>query len=442
MTLTSDTDLSPLDRLAEAFAALDGHALNGSNTRLQQLRRDSMARVEQLGLPTRRSEAWKYTPIEKQFEAPLHVVAGAAQPWGTAADVDAALVPDLDAFVAVLVNGAFQPALSRLDGLPQGVVVMGLKAALEEQPERVESHLDAYTRSESDVFMALNAAFLTDGLFVDVARGVAPEKPLHIVHLVEATERSLVQPRVLVVAGENAHITLVETFRVSGEALVNSVSEFAVGARARVAHYRVEDEGEMVSHVSATEAYQHGQSFFASTTITLSGDVVRNNAYVRPGGEGGESHLYGLFLAEGTTHVDNATFLDHAAPHCESTELYKGVLWDEARGVFNGKVLVRPDAQKTNAYQSSRSIVLSDRAEMYSKPELEIYADDVKCSHGAATGKLDPDALFYLRARGLSRAQARALMLLAFARDVTDTITIPALHDWLDAHLQRRFHAE
>lgn len=444
MTTLQETAVSPIDRFVQAFEAMDGHALNGTNTRLQRLRHERIARVQSLGLPTRRTEAWKYTPIEKTFEAPLRIVAGSVQPRATASDVEAALLEGLDAHVVVLVNGTFQPDLSRMGRLLEGVILTGLKSALAEHRALVDAHLDAYTRAEEDVFAALNTSFLTDGLFLYVPRGVTLEKPVHIVHLLEAQGRVLVQPRVLVVAAENAEVTIVETTRVTGEvqALVNGVTEFAVGPRARVTHYRVQDEGPAVSHVNATEAHQEQASVFTTTTVTLSGQIVRNNVRAVLDADHCEAHLYGLFLADGKTHVDNATFLDHAKPDCVSNELYKGVLWDEARGVFNGKVLVRPDAQKTNAYQSSRSIVLSDRAEMYSKPELEIYADDVKCSHGAATGKLDPDALFYLRARGLDEAQARALMLLAFARDVTDTITLQPLHDWLDAHLQERFHAE
>lgn len=441
MIPTQETAAAPIARFVQAFEAMDGHTLNGTNTRLQRLRHERIATVQRLGLPTRRSEAWKYTPIERHFEAPLRVQIGGAPAHLSAADVDAALIPELDAHVAVLVNGAFQPALSRIGALPQGAFVTGLRTALTEHAALVDAHLDAYTRGESDVFTALNTAFLADGLFVFVPRSATLDKPVHVVHFVEAAERALVQPRLLVVAEDNAELTVVETMRATGAAFVNSVSEFSVGADARVTHYRVQDEGADVSHVTATEAYQRRQSVFSSTTVTLSGATVRNNVRAVPDAEHCETHLYGLFLAEGKTHVDNATFLDHAQPNCESNELYKGVLWDEARGVFNGKVLVRPDAQKTNAYQSSRSIVLSDRAEMYSKPELEIYADDVKCSHGAATGKLDPDALFYLRARGLDEQQARALMLLAFARDVTDTISLEPLHDWLDAQLQARFHA-
>ncbi len=226
----------------------------------------------------------------------------------------------------------------------------------------------------------------------------------------------------------------------AGEAFFAPLTEVSVGANARVTHYRLQDAGAEAVEVSNTEVHLGRDSVFSGFTLTLSGATVRNNVRLVIGGEGAEGHLRGLFLAEGSAHVDNATEIDHAVPHGTSNELYKGVLDGKAKGVFNGRVLVRPHAQKTNAYQSSRAIVLSEGAEMNSKPELEIYADDVKCSHGAATGRLDEAALFYLRQRGLNPAQARALLLLAFAREVTDTVAIPALHDWLDARLQDRFH--
>ena len=193
------------------------------------------------------------------------------------------------------------------------------------------------------------------------------------------------------------------------------------------------------SLVTNTFAYQADHSIFRSSVFTLSGDMVRNDAYILPDGEHCESHLYGLFLGTGNMHVDNHTVVDHAKPNCFSSELYKGVLDDKSTGVFNGRVLVRQDAQQINAYQSNKSILLSDTAHMYSKPELEIYADDVQCSHGATTGQLDKDAIFYLRSRGLSEKQARALLLIAFARGVLDTIRIKPLREMLDYKIAQRF---
>ena len=428
------------DRFVDLFRRLDGTALNGVSDHVRTLRRDAIAAFERVGLPTRKSEAWKYTPIERVLarEWPL-ADPGAAV---TAADVDAARVPGLDAHLLVLVNGAFRPDLSSVGALPDGVVVNGLGAALHTHRALVEAHLGAYTRP-TEVFSNLNTAFLRDGVFVFVPKGVALERPVCVLAFAVGSG-VLVQERVLVVAEEAAEGTVIERAVTLGDGPVfaNRLTEAAVGTHGHVRHYRIQDAGAATHEVTTTDAYQHAASTFSAYTVTLGGATVRNNLRILPDGEGCESHLRGLFVVDGTTHVDNATFVDHARPHCHSNEVYKGVLDGQAKGVFNGKILVRPDAQKTDAYQSSRAIVLSGGAEMYSKPELEIYADDVKCSHGAATGRLDETALFYLRARGLSPAQARALLLLAFARDVTDTIALPALHDWLDARLQDRLHTE
>jgi len=307
----------------------------------------------------------------------------------------------------------------------------------------LDAHLGAYARHGSELFSALNAALLTDGVLVYVPRGVVLEQPVLIRSFVRAGAAPFVAPRVLVVAEDGAQVQVIEQASVvgDGETFLAPLTEVSVGRGAHVTHYRLQDAGADAVEVSNTEAYQRRDSVFSAFTITLSGATVRNNLRVVLDAEGCTCHLNGFFLGDGTMHVDNATMVDHAQPHGTSNELYKGILDGRSKGVFNGRVMVRPHAQKTNAYQSSRAVVLSEGAEMNSKPELEIYADDVKCSHGAATGRLDEAALFYLRQRGLSMAQARSLLLLAFAREVTDTIRIAALHDWLDARLQARFQA-
>ena len=434
------------DRFVDLFRRLDGTALNGVSDRVRGLRRDAIAAFAAVGLPTRKSEAWKYTPIARALPRDVRPADPAAPV--TAADVDAARVPGLDAHTLVLVNGAFRPDLSDVGPFPDGVVVDGLDRALHTDRARVEAHLGAYTRG-SEAFSLLNTAFLRDGVVVLVPAGVVLDRPVLVLALATGDAApggvaAFVQERVLVVAEAHAEATVVErAVTVGGGAVfANRVTEVAVGTGGHVRHYRVQDAGPATSEVTTLDAYQHAASTFTAHTVTLGGATVRNNLRILPDGERCESHLRGLFLADGTTHVDNATFVDHARPHCHSNEVYKGILDGQAKGVFNGKILVRPDAQKTDAYQSSRAIVLSEGAEMYSKPELEIYADDVKCSHGAATGRLDDTALFYLRARGLTPAQARSLLLLAFARDVTDAVGLPALHDWLDARLQARLHTE
>ena len=394
-----------------------------------------------MGFPARKTEAWKYTNIGKILKRPYALPLGPSEVPVSPGDVEALLIPDLDAHVAVFVNGHFSEALSRLSDLPEGVVVTGLAEAAETHAALVDAHLGQYADYEGEVFTALNTAFTKDGAFVYVPRHTAVEKPVHVINLVTTSEDALLQPRHLVVAEENAQVKLIQSSRTPPEAktFVNAVTEVFVGDHAHVDRYEIQDEGANTSMVTTLNAYQQTGSVFRNSTFTFGGEVIRNNITVLPNAEQCETHLFGLFLADGTMHVDNHTLVDHARPNCFSNELYKGILDDRATGIFNGKVLVRQDAQQTNAYQSNKSIVLTDTAHMYAKPELEIYADDVKCSHGATTGQLDDEAIFYLRTRGLTLQRARALMLVSFARAVLDNVAIEPLRETLDTMVTARF---
>ena len=357
-------------------------------------------------------------------------------------DVEPLSIPGLEAHVAVLVNGQFSTTLSSLDDLPEGVVVAGLAHARDAHADLVEAHFARYADYKDEAFTALNTAFAHDGLFVYVPRHTVVEKPVLVIGLVTAGEDAFVQPRHLVVVEENAEVRLIQRRapRTGAKTFVNAVTEVFVGAHARVDRYEIQDEPARTSAVNTVRAYQQTGSVFRNSTFTFSGEVIRNNVDILPDAEHCETHLYGLFLGDGAMHVDNHTLVDHARPNCFSNELYKGILDDKATGVFNGKVLVRLDAQQTNAYQSNKSILLTDTARMYSKPELEIYADDVKCSHGATTGQLDEDALFYLRSRGLTEKRACAILLAAFARDVLDNVVVEPLRAYLDTLVTARFN--
>lgn len=430
----------------DAFAAMDGNALNGTLDRVKTLRRTALAHALRLGLPTRRSEAWKYTPIERladrnwRFTEALEVAPEA---------VAKAFLPGVfddpaQADRIVLVNGRFDAAHSHVGALPDGAFVGAISTAPEALRPVIEQQLGSRTRIDTEVFSALSTAFMPDAAFVYLPEGVALTRPVAVVHLAVG-EGVIVSTRTLIVAEAGASATVVERAAPidrSRATFFLPVTEAVVAEGAHVKHRRIQDAGARTVEVSNTEAHQTGASVFDTLTVGLSGATIRNNLRILPDAEHCESHLRGLFVADGTMHIDNATFVDHAVPNCESHELYKTLLDGQAKGVFNGRILVRKDAQKTNAYQSSRAIVLSPGAEMNSKPELEIYADDVKCSHGAATGRLDDTAMFYLRQRGLTTAQARALLLLAFARDVTDTIALAPLRDWVDGRLQDLLHAE
>ena len=430
-------------RLEDRFIAAFNHSvsLNGADAGLQRLRKEAIECFAALGFPARKAEAWKYTNIGKILKRPYALPLGPADADVARGDVEPFLIADLDAHLAVLVNGRFSAALSSLKDLPEGMVVTGLAHARDTHTDLVEAHFARYADYKDEAFTALNTAFAHDGLFVYVPRHRVVEKPVLVINFVTAGEEAFVQPRHLVVVEENAQVKLIQrrASQTETKTFVNVVTEVFVGAHAHVDRYEIQDDPAHTSVVNNVRVYQQTGSVYRNSTFTFSGEIIRNNVTILPDAEHCETHLYGLFLSNGVMHVDNHTLVDHARPHCFSNELYKGILDDRSTGVFNGKVLVRRDAQQTNAYQSNKSILLTDTARMYSKPELEIYADDVKCSHGATTGQLDDDALFYLRSRGLTEKRARAILLTAFARDVLDNVKIAPLRAYLDTLVTARF---
>ena len=436
-----DEQVDAAARYREAFEIHDGHLLNGSNARLQGIRREAMERFEALGFPGRKDEAWKYTNITRVINRGYDLFLGQPEAEVSQEDVDALRIPDLEAHVVALVNGRYDEDLSAVGTLPDGVLVTSLQRAAEAHADLFNAHYAQYASFEDEAFTALNTAFAQDGLFVYVPENAVVETPVHVINLVAADDDLLVHPRLLVVVEAGAQFKMVQTGRSlgTGRTFTNVVTEAFVGRSAHVDIYEVQEDEDHASQVTNLQAYQEDDSVFRTSAFTFGGDVIRNNLNILPNGQHCESHLYGLFLADGASHIDSHTFVDHARPDCFSNELYKGILNDRATGVFNGKVLVRQDAQRINAYQSNKSIVLNDTAQMYSKPELEIYADDVQCSHGATSGQLDDEGIFYLRSRGLSEERARAIMLTAFARDVVDTIAIDPLQAFVDQKLTARF---
>ncbi len=409
---------------------------------LASLRDDGFSCFDRLGFPTTRLEEWRFTNIAPIAETPfLEPTAGIDH---TRVDLDALRVPRLDGPELVFVNGTFAPALSTTDGLPAGVRTRSLATVLahdDEAAATVASCLGRLARIESEAFTALNTAFLRDGAVVEVDPGVVVDTPIHLLFVTRSgVEQVLSQPRVLVLTGANSQVRVVESHAGDGETpyLSNAVTEVSVGDHAVVDHYTVVREAEAAFRIGSLHVTLGRGSNFSSHTITLGGAIVRNTAHVVLAGEGGECTLNGLYLAKGRQLVDNQTTIDHAQPHCDSHELYKGILDGRSRAVFNGKIIVRLDAQKTDAKQSNKTLLLSEDAQITTKPQLEIFADDVKCTHGATVGQLDPDALFYLRSRGLSRDQARQVLTYAFAADLLGHIKVEAIRTQLDALLLER----
>jgi Fe-S cluster assembly protein SufD len=401
---------------------------------LARIRREAFARFVALGLPAAKNEAWKYTSVARIAKTPFRPAAGSL------ADAPPSVkFPPGDGARIVFVNGRYSPELSRTGA--GGLVVRSLREALRAEPERLEPHLARYASFQDSAFTALNTAFLEDGAFVLIPRGTAVEQPLNLLFLSGedgSDEPAVSHPRNLIVAESGGQGTIVESYAGEGAYFTNAVTEIVCADGAAVSHYKVQRESLSGFHVQTLQAVQGRASTFTSHNICLGADLARTDINVLFDADGSDCTLNGLFLATGTQHVDNHTLIDHAKPHCTSRELYKGILGGRARGVFHGKIIVRSDAQKTDAIQTNKNLLLSREALVNSTPALEILADDVKCRHGSTIGQLDPAALFYLRSRGIGEEDARALLTYGFAADLTGRILVPWIREEIEAFLGLR----
>lgn len=422
------------------------HKLNGDTaTSLHAIRSNAAERFSALGFPSIRNEEWKYTNVLPLLQRSYTVLHNNGASALTREDIAPLLIEGLDAFVVVLVNGVLQRELSILPSEGERVVVCGLAEAYRNHSAVCTAHFAQYAQYDANAFVALNTAFASDGVFVYAPDGAEATKPIHIISIADTRNGDvLLQPRLLAVLGKNSHVTMVESNGVVGQHMgfANSTTEIVLDCAARAEYYKLQDALGNSAYIGTVQVQQERNSVFRTATITLDGKVVRNDLNIVLNGEGCETHLHGLYVPTGEQHVDNHTLVDHAQPHCNSNELYKGVLGGNSTGVFNGKVMVRPDAQKTGAFQSNRNVLLSDTASMNTKPQLEIFADDVKCSHGATIGKLDDAALFYLRARGLSEQSAKAMLLVAFASDVLGEIHLAEVRKHAEQRVVEKLYAE
>jgi Fe-S cluster assembly protein SufD len=434
----STTVTAPADKadFLAAFNRLEKELARHGRPALQRLRKAAIARFNEVGFPTARTEDWRFTSVTPLVKTPFEFTSPADRSL-SAGRLREILGMDV-ANCLVFVNGVFARELSATPDLPNGVIAGSLAEALDKDPETVESHLAKYARFEDLPFTALNTALFRDGAFVVVPRGKLVEAPLHLIFVTTTSGTALaVYPRNLIVLGSGSQATLVESYVGSGEAvyLTNPVTEIVVGDGAVVDHYKVQRESSAAFHVANTQIRMDQSSNFTSHFLSFGGRLVRNEVRALLDAEGCECTLNGLYLATGRQHVDNHTVIDHAKPHCASHELYKGILDGHGQGVFNGKIFVRQDAQKTDAKQTNQTLLLSDDATINTKPQLEIFADDVKCTHGATVGQLDAEATFYLQTRGIGKDEARSLLTYAFANDVVSRVKVAAVREGLEQAL-------
>jgi Fe-S cluster assembly protein SufD len=393
------------DTYLSAFAHFE-KARGSDPAPLARLRQEAIERFAVLGFPTLEDEDWRFTPLAPLTRVPFRIAAGPS-----AGDI------------------------SYRGQLPGGVIVCSLARALVEHPELVEPHLARHAEFEDHAFRALNTAFVRDGLFVYLPPGAVVEQPIYLTFRAAAADAPLMWPRrTLVVAGRTSQATICETYHGPAGApyFTNAVTEIVLDEGAILDHYKVQKEGDGAFHVGTTQVRLGRSSNFSSHNLTFGGRLTRNDVNAYLGGEGGDCTLNGLYVGGGEQLIDNHTRIDHAKPHCASHELYKGVLDGRSRGVFAGRIYVHQDAQKTDAKQTNQTLLLSDDAMIDTKPQLEIFADDVKCTHGATVGQLDAESVFYLRTRGIGLDEARALLTFAFANDVVGRIKIEPLRDELE----------
>jgi Fe-S cluster assembly protein SufD len=443
--MTTESTLSAdLKRdLITLFRQNNGILETGSGRVLNLYREQAFHDFDRLGIPSTKNEAYRYTPLEKYFQGNYDVELN-ANPFKF--DIESIFkcdVPDLDTHVVLVLNGFYYPG-NPVEPLPEGVVVCSLNEASLRYPDVFHKHYSHYADTSADGLVALNTLFAQDGVFIYIPRNTVMEKPLQVINLSHSLKNLRITRRNLIVAEQNSSASIVvcdhTLFNISY--LTNSLTEIFVGENAGIAFDRLQNENSKSTQINNLFVHQLQNSRFNGNSISLHGGLIRNNFYIRQDGPYCDSNLNGLFLCDDSQHVANFVLVDHASPLGTSNQLFKGILDNDATGAFNGKILVRKDAQKIQAYQKNNNLLLSSTARMNTKPHLEIYADDVKCSHGATVGQLNTEAMFYMRSRGIGEKEARHLLMVAFANEIVSRIAIPVLKERIIELVEKRLRGD
>lgn len=435
-TLTAPGTAHYVDQFERLQKSLPGQNLDW----LEQQRRRDLERFSKVGFPTQRDEDWRYTPLRpitsKAFSAVSESALAGAPVIDSAVNLESFKIPALDSYQIIFIDGQHDSSQSAAGLAQAGVTIETMSSVLENQPQSIEKLLGSVLTSYNHGFTSLNNAFYKDGVVIRLAENAQLDKPIELVFLSQS-EMMISQPRNLVVAEKNSKAQIIERYVSIGDShtLTNSATEIILEQNAELDYHVVQTQSKSAYQVCGIWAKQAAGSRFSCRTITLGGALVRNDLRTELNGPKAHCDMFGVFNLTGKQHVDNHTTIAHNAEDCTSSELYKGVLDQRARGVFHGRIKVAPDAQKTDAQQTNNTLLLSPDAEIDTKPQLEIYADDVKCSHGATIGQIDESALFYLRSRGIDQTQARALLTYAFVHDVLNRINIEPLKQWLEQNL-------
>lgn len=425
----------------EHFARLGRGSQGGGPSWLKALRNGAIESFARQGFPTTRQEEWRFTNSAPIASIPFCPSGPLRKGALTVSDISRYTVCEARCTQLVFLNGAYCETLSTVKFPPKGVRIANLAGALESEPELIERYLARSVSPERNAFTALNTAFFSDGAFVYIPPGTIMQDPVHLLYLSTSTpDPAFSVPRSLIVLGEGSQASIVESYAGldAGLYFTNSVTEVFVGPNCTADHYKLQRESGSAFHIAACHVTQDRDSRYASHSLSLGGALVRNDINIVLNGTGADCELNGLYVTKGRQHVDNHTEIDHARPQCTSRELYKGILDDMSTGVFNGRMRVRKDAQKTNAKQANRNLLLSKNAVINTTPQLEILADDVKCTHGATIGRLNEDELFYLRSRGIEEEAARTLLTYAFASELLAAVKIKPIQCQIDLVLLSR----
>lgn len=399
--------------------------------------KSTLENLHKNGFPTVKHEEWKYSNTKKLLNTPFDFNKDTKH-----ADIqlESLGLPNIGGEVLYFVNGVFVPELSSIK-VKEGVKILTTRDARKSQSHLFEHFSAKSDQYKKEAFLALNSLEDCDGYVITIDDNTSFDSPIIIRNIADSRAVSpAMQFRNLIVVGDHTEVKIAETYRDLGEnpSFTNVLTEVIMGAEAKVDYYKIQDENDQAFHIGTTNVTQKDKSSFYAATVTINGGFVRNNLNLELNGEYIEDHMFGLYIPNKAQHIDNHTVADHKKPNSVSNELYKGVLMDESTGVFNGKIFVRQEAQKTNAYQNCRNVVLSDKAVMNTKPQLEIWADDVKCSHGATTGQLNDEAIFYMQSRGIPKDEAVKLQLVAFAEDVISQIRMDEIRNYLEVLIHQK----
>jgi len=407
--------------------------------KIAELRESAINKFSELGFPTVMDEDWRFTNLTPILKANFKITDN-----GINIDPDILntfLINDLETFLLVFVNGRFSKELSHIEEIPHGVTITSLSEAKDKSSDILSANIGKLLNFETEAFNALNTAFFEDGIFIDIPDSVSVNKPVHALYLTHEDEQSMVNTRNLIIIGNNSSLKVIEHYVSTSDFtyLSNVVSEVYVGENSNLEHYLLEFESKKAFNISTLRVQQEKYSNIKSHSVLFGGAIVRNNVHPVLAGEGGNCLINGLYMSNGRQHMDNFMMVEHASPHCDSRQIYNGVLDDNSRGVFHGRIIVHEGAVKTDAKQTNRNLLLSDSAQIDTKPQLEIYNDDVKCTHGATIGQMDENAIFYLQSRGIPKKEAETIMVKGFTGESFSNMSLLPVREYLEKYADSWF---